>query len=680
MTQVRFDHRAVTINGERRLILSGAIHYPRSTPAMWPELFRRSREAGLNTVETYVFWNLHERRRGVFDFSDRLDLRRFCALAQEAGLHVILRIGPYICAETNYGGFPAWLRDVPGMRMRTDNEPFKREMANWVRLLCRHLDGLFAPQGGPIILAQIENEYENVAKNYGEAGQRYLAWAVRLGESLRLGVPWIMCYGASEGAIETINAFQAHRSLDDHFARHPDQPALWTEDWPGWYGVWGAAYRVRRPEEIAYAAARFIAAGGSGINYYMWHGGTNFDREAMYLQTTSYDFNAPLDECGLTTTKSNHLSRLHAVLHRVAPTLLAADRPQAQPLGGEAVAFTCGDMAVIANDSETDAARVDWRGASMELPPWSARIFIDEELVFDSHAIDPADVVARRHEPADAGPADWASLAEPLPADREPGVAADQPVEQLGLTRDESDYCWYSTTLTADGPGQLVLEAAGDVVHVFVDGRLAASTPDLEERLGRIDGDGRRQAFDLDLSPGEHDLAILCAAVGLIKGDWMLGQQNMADERKGLWGRVRFADRALTGWTMRPGLWGERVCLPTGAAEALAWGPVEPDAPLRWHRATFDRPAGDEPLVLDMQAMTKGLAWINGRCIGRHWLVAGTRGTDDWHGKIVVPDRVGEPSQRFYHVPRAWLGDRNTLVVFEEVAGDPRRIRLLRIV
>ena len=126
MSTVGYDRRSITIDGRNELLISGAIHYPRSTPAMWPELFDQSRRAGLNTVETYVFWNLHERQRGTYDFSDRLDLPRFCRLAQAAGLHVILRIGPYICAETNYGGFPAWLRDVPGIRMRTDNAPFER--------------------------------------------------------------------------------------------------------------------------------------------------------------------------------------------------------------------------------------------------------------------------------------------------------------------------------------------------------------------------------------------------------------------------------------------------------------------------------------------------------------------------------------------------------------------------
>ena len=125
MSQITHDRRAIRIDGSRRLLLSGSIHYPRSTPDMWPAMMDRSLQAGINTLDTYVFWNLHERRRGVLDFSGRLNLPAYLELAWPGhGLRVILRMGPYICAETNYGGFPPWLRDVPGMRMRTYNEPF----------------------------------------------------------------------------------------------------------------------------------------------------------------------------------------------------------------------------------------------------------------------------------------------------------------------------------------------------------------------------------------------------------------------------------------------------------------------------------------------------------------------------------------------------------------------------
>ncbi|KPK96844.1 MAG: hypothetical protein AMK75_07810 [Planctomycetes bacterium SM23_65] len=398
--RVSYDHRAIKIDGKRTLILSGAIHYPRSTPGMWSELFKRSRDAGLNTVETYVFWNHHERERRLYDFSGRLDVRRFVATAARHGLYVILRIGPYICSETNFGGFPAWLRDLPGIRMRTFNEPFMREMERWVRFFTGYMRGLYAPEGGPIILAQIENEYELIGKKYGRDGKKYARWAIDTALSLDLGIPWIMCVGSAAGAIETINGFYAHPHLDKHFRKHPDQPALWTENWPGWYDTWGAAHRVRMTENVAWATARFFAAGGTGVNYYMWHGGTNFGRTTMYLQTTSYDFDAPLDEWGLATTKSKHLARLHKVLAEHADVLVQSERAKPKRLGRSQYAYRYArgkrSLVFLCNDASEAAAELTWDGKTYRIPPVSVTVLAGGRPVMNTAQIRRSSVIKRR--------------------------------------------------------------------------------------------------------------------------------------------------------------------------------------------------------------------------------------------------------------------------------------------
>jgi len=702
MSHVSYDRRAVTIDGKRTLLLSGAIHYPRSTPAMWPELFRRSREAGLNAVETYVFWNLHERRRGVLDFSSRLDLPRFCRLAQEQGLFVILRIGPYICAETNYGGFPAWLRDVPGMQMRTYNEPFLREKARWVRLLCETLRPLFAPQGGPIILAQIENEYGNVARTYGPEGERYLPWCIGLCQSLNLGIPWIMCSGGAPGAIESINGFYAHEQLDAHFAKHPDQPALWTEHWPGWYDTYGYPHHVREPEDVAYAAARFFAAGGAGMNYYMWHGGTNFGRESMYLQTTSYDFDAPLDEFGLPTTKSNHLARLHRILQDHAGLLVGGDRPAPRSLGEKQAAYVyaSGDnvLVFLCNDDRENGASVTFAGQNHRLPARSVILTSGGRNLLTTAEVASSCVIKRAMRPLAGQLSAFGHRPEPVPADwpkelRSPTVAP-TPVEQLQFTHDETDYCWYSTSLAVSPkekrPGALVLDRAADVVHVFIDGQLVATSPaPLAEDRGAVDGDGYRQTFPLELKPGKRRLALLCCSLGLIKGDWMLGQRNMAEERKGLWGAVTWNGQPLPGpWELQPGLVGQRYALFTEAGALANWKthPKGTKAkPLGWLRATFARPAGARhasplpiALALDLAGMAKGMIWLNGRCAGRYWLTPGVGKTSEWLTRAIGGKVRPEPTQRYYHLPTEWLADRNVLVLFEEIGGDPATIKLVR--
>ncbi|XP_023516730.1 beta-galactosidase-like [Cucurbita pepo subsp. pepo] len=190
---VTYDSNALIINGERRIIFSGSIHYPRSTDAMWPDLIQKAKDGGLDAIETYIFWDRHEPQRRKYDFSGNLDFIKFFQLIQDAGLYVVMRIGPYVCAEWNYGGFPVWLHNMPGIQLRTDNQVYKNEMQTFTTKIvnmCKAAN-LFASQGGPIIIAQIENEYGNVMTPYGDAGKAYINWCAQMAESLNIGVPWI---------------------------------------------------------------------------------------------------------------------------------------------------------------------------------------------------------------------------------------------------------------------------------------------------------------------------------------------------------------------------------------------------------------------------------------------------------------------------------------------------------
>ncbi|XP_022972609.1 beta-galactosidase [Cucurbita maxima] len=154
---VSYDGRALTINGQRKIIVSGSIHYPRSTPEMWPLLIDKAKQGGIDAIETYVFWNAHEPQQGQYDFSGNNDLVRFIRTIQEQGLYAILRIGPYVCAEWNYGGFPVWLHNLPGIEFRTKNKVFMDEMEKFSTLIINMMKEyeLFASQGGPIIIAQM---------------------------------------------------------------------------------------------------------------------------------------------------------------------------------------------------------------------------------------------------------------------------------------------------------------------------------------------------------------------------------------------------------------------------------------------------------------------------------------------------------------------------------------------
>ncbi|KAK9278432.1 hypothetical protein L1049_027997 [Liquidambar formosana] len=155
---VTYNRKAIVINGQRRILISGAIHYPRSTPDMWEDLIQKAIDGDLDVIETYVFCNVHEPSPGNYNFEGRYDLVKFIKTIQREGLYVQLRIGPYVCAD----GFPVWLKYVPGISFKTENEPFKRAMQGFTEKIVGLMksENLFESQGGPIILSQIENEYE----------------------------------------------------------------------------------------------------------------------------------------------------------------------------------------------------------------------------------------------------------------------------------------------------------------------------------------------------------------------------------------------------------------------------------------------------------------------------------------------------------------------------------------
>jgi hypothetical protein len=426
----------------------------------------------------------------------------------------------------------------------------------------------------------------------------------------------------------------------------------------------------------------------------------------MYLQTTSYDYTAPLDEFGLETTKSQHLARLHRALWRYADDIVQNERAAPQSLGAQQAAFCYGRLTFVCNDDPEHAADVTFDGNAYHLAPRSAQVVAEGALLFDSANVHPDDVIDRTMQLAGALQ-QWGTWREPLPSERpdEPALTGAEPVEQLLLTHDESDYCWYSTSLEgiADpGAGTLTLGAAADYIYVYVDGQLRAHGPEtLHENRSRTDGDAEqlrqslqtrygdapgnqpadsfRLTFELDLPQGARRLDILCCALGLIKGDWQIGFENMAAEKKGLWAPVLWNGAPLAGdWALHPWLAGERFGVASHASALVHWSNVDTTGPLRWHRTTFERPQGNAPLALDLASMRKGLAWVNGRCLGRYWLVAGTEPIDPWQVGIVEAIGEGEPTQRYYHVPCAWLRDHNELIVLEEQGGDPAGIRLCR--
>jgi beta-galactosidase len=693
--RVSFDERSVIVDGRRRLLTCGSVHYPRSTRAMWPIILERSKALGLNTITSYVFWNFHESNPSVYDFSGERDLGHYIDLCQRQGLSVFLRVGPYICAEWNFGGFPPYLRDVPGITIRTMNKAYTDRVEAYFERLAKVVTPRLASNGGPIILVQVENEYANVSKRYGEAGQEYLRWIVELATRVGFaGVPTTTCEGGAQGAIETSNGSKITPERIAALRKsHPGTPLLWTELYPAWYRVWGGEIvPARDPGSIARSILDFVSRGGSGVNYYMWHGGTNFGRNSMYLQTTSYDFYAPIDEYGNVTATGQYLGNLHAVLQEHSAILLDGEASESRSGAQRITTWRHGseELRLMQDDYRDHPAPGGQQAMNLHARLLNAK----GEVLFDTDAM--RDTVARSFiaaawkpvAQADGRPLEWKVWDEPLPQERaDRGVVSAEPVEQLSLTKDSTDYCWYSTEFhVADaGPQQILIPYGGDFFYVFVDGQLVATSAlPLPENRGAITPEdpahprilanpaeaehqhGYQHSFSLpQLGTGTHRLDLLAVAIGMIKGDWQIASP-MNFERKGIWEGVLRNGQPLQNWTMRTGMTGEQEILPM-RPEKISSPMTGGSRPLRWFHAQMQVPENllrsSGVFRIDASGLGKGMIWVNGHAVGRHWLIEADK-----------PPQT--PSQRYYHVPADWLMERNEIVIFEEQAVTPERVQL----
>jgi len=296
---IRYDARSFIINGRREFLTSGSIHYFRVPRELWRDRLEKARAFGLNTIQTYVAWNWHEREEGTFDFTGDRDLDTFLDLCAELGFYVVARPGPYICAEWDFGGFPAWLLTKRGIRIRHHDPVYLGCVDRWFEQLIPVIARHQVTHGGTVILVQIENELGNVVPEAGDAAG-YMAHLGELVRRLGVDVPLVTCAGQAEGAIEAINSHRPADAFPEFRRRQPNVPLHCTEFWSAWYQTWHRQrqWTNKTADDLAYHTWRVIAEGGAGYNYYMWHGGTNFGYTTMYLQTTSYDFDAPLSEAG----------------------------------------------------------------------------------------------------------------------------------------------------------------------------------------------------------------------------------------------------------------------------------------------------------------------------------------------------------------------------------------------
>ena len=302
------------LNGKPFVVKAAEIHYPRIPRPYWEHRIQMCKALGMNTVCIYIFWNIHEQEEGKFDFTDNNDIAEFCRVAQKNGMYVIVRPGPYVCAEWEMGGLPWWLLKKKDIRLREQDPYFMERVALFEEKVAEQLAPLTIQNGGPIIMVQVENEYGS----YGEDKPYVSAIRDIVRKNFGKEVALFQCDWNSnfeknglDDMIWTMN-FGTGANIDDQFRRlkqlRPDSPLMCSEFWSGWFDKWGGKHETRSAKDMV-SGLREMLEKNISFSLYMTHGGTSFGHWAganspgFAPDVTSYDYDAPINEYGQTTDK-----------------------------------------------------------------------------------------------------------------------------------------------------------------------------------------------------------------------------------------------------------------------------------------------------------------------------------------------------------------------------------------
>lgn len=465
MTFIEMHGGGLLRQGIPHRIVSGSLHYFRVHPDQWADRLDRLAAMGVNTLDTYIAWNWHEERPGELRWQGSRDVERFIRLAGERGLDVMLRPGPYICAEWDNGGLPAWLTATPGLTLRSSDPLYLDAVESWFAQLLPRLAPLQAGSGGPIVAWQIENEYGSYADDPALMEFTRLSM-LRHGASEFMytadGPTHLMQDGGSLSEVMSAATFGS--GPEEAFAllraRRPSTALMCAEYWNGWFDHWGEKHHVRTPESVASDVESMLAANGS-LSIYMAHGGTNFGLWAgsnfdrvLQPTITSYDSDAPIAEDGRLTPKWHALRR----------TITEA-------------------LGTVAPDPPPDPRL-------LPAAAWETRV--------TGQFIDPAAAV----------PGILAECALPEASPRPPTF------EQLGLS--SGMVLYRAHPVVPVGGATLFLEGVRDLATVMLDGVV----------LGRLDAESGLSGLALVGDGRAHRLEVLVEAYGHINYGPLLGEQK----------------------------------------------------------------------------------------------------------------------------------------------------------
>ena len=296
------------------VVKAAELHYPRIPQPYWEHRIQMCKALGMNTICLYVFWNVHEQQEGVFDFTGQHDVAAFCRLAQKHGMWVIVRPGPYVCAEWEMGGLPWWLLKKTDIRLREQDPYFMERVKIFEQKVGEQLAALTVQHGGPIIMIQVENEYGSYGVDKAYVSEiRNCLRSIYGKETVLFQCDWASNFtnNALDDLMWTMN-FGTGANIDEQFAKlgelRPDAPKMCSEFWSGWFDKWGARHETRPAKDMVEGIDEMLSKNIS-FSLYMTHGGTSFGHWAganspgFAPDVTSYDYDAPINEYGLPTEK-----------------------------------------------------------------------------------------------------------------------------------------------------------------------------------------------------------------------------------------------------------------------------------------------------------------------------------------------------------------------------------------
>lgn len=333
-------HQTFLLNGQPFVVKAAELHYPRIPQAYWEHRIKMCKALGMNTLCLYVFWNIHEPVEGQYNFTGQNDVAAFCRLAQKHGMYVIVRPGPYVCAEWEMGGLPWWLLKKKDIRLREKDPYFMDRVSRFEQQVGRQLAPLTIQHGGPIIMVQVENEYGS----YGEdkpyvSAIRDIVKASGFDKVTLFQCDWSSNFTRNglDDLVWTMN-FGTGANIDEQFKHlrqlRPNTPLMCSEFWSGWFDKWGARHETRPAKDMVQGIDEMLSKNIS-FSLYMTHGGTSFGHWAganspgFAPDVTSYDYDAPINEYGMPTPK---YTLLRQTLQKYSSTKLPAVPTPAAPL------------------------------------------------------------------------------------------------------------------------------------------------------------------------------------------------------------------------------------------------------------------------------------------------------------------------------------------------------------